>query len=648
MLATRMPGGTRLRYRREIDGLRALAVLPVVAFHASVSAMPGGFLGVDIFFVISGYLITTILLNEHQAGGISILRFYERRIRRILPALFLVMLVSIPFAWMWMLPKQFVEYAHSMIAVPLFGSNILFWQESGYFAQAADLKPFLHTWSLAVEEQFYVFFPLALAYFLRFGRTTVLLLILMAFGASLGLSEYGAHNFARANFLLAPGRAWQLLAGTLCAFYLQGNSRQPESQVLSLLGLLLVVGSILVFRPSFHTPEVITLFPVVGVMLIILFAGPGTWTGRILGTRFLVGIGLISYSLYLWHQPVFAFARIRSMSPLEPFTYVGLVFLSLILATLSWRFVERPFRRGREQAGLFSRSGVFISAATVSAALIIFGGLISAGFLRSGPQRLLASVEQGIEARVEDRLRYSRPLNCEVGPVKLWQTQWHDCVPTGADTDDGRKAIAVAVFGDSHASGLAVGLRLQGYEPFQATGWGCAIQPDKMSPDCRAFFDHAIAEMQEAGHAQEIWLAHHFTAEEMSASALQETFGYWLSAGLPLVFFTQRPEIVDRNNLLLKATLYETKIPDVPDRSLSNLSNWPQVQSVAEQFGVTLVNSDALFCSLTATCAFQDDDGVFLTVDYAHFSVRGADRFMQAALAELTQRGNSVILALRQ
>ena len=201
-----------MKYRTEIDGLRALAVVPVILFHAGFELFSGGFVGVDIFFVISGYLITSLLIEDIEKDRFSILSFYERRARRILPALFLVMLVCIPLAWTWMLPSQMQEFSHSLIAVCLFVSNILFWRETGYFGAAAEEKPLLHTWSLAVEEQYYVFFPLFLFFFWRFGKSNVFWLVVILTACSLALSEWAWRNAAMANFYLAPTRAWEALS----------------------------------------------------------------------------------------------------------------------------------------------------------------------------------------------------------------------------------------------------------------------------------------------------------------------------------------------------------------------------------------------------------------------------------------------------
>lgn len=332
-----------MQYRREIDGLRAVAVVPVILFHAGFEIFSGGFVGVDVFFVISGYLITSIIINERTNNSFSLLKFYERRARRILPALFLVMLCTIPFAWLWLSPLQLENFAQSIVAVSVFLSNILFWRKSGYFdADAADM-PLLHTWSLAVEEQYYLVFPIFILLMWRFGRQPLIYSIVLISIASLLLSEWGWRNEPLANFYLAPTRAWELLAGSLCAFFLYRRQLKP-SNVLSLLGLTLVLFSVLAYDESTPFPSVFALAPVGGTALIILFGGSSTWTARILSLRPFVSIGLISYSAYLWHQPLFAFARVRSLGEPSDIVMTSLAAGSLILAFLSWRFVERPFR----------------------------------------------------------------------------------------------------------------------------------------------------------------------------------------------------------------------------------------------------------------------------------------------------------------
>ena len=196
-------------YRREIDGLRAVAVLPVILFHAGFELFSGGFVGVDVFFVISGYLITTIIINEMDDGKFSLLNFYERRARRILPALFFVVLCCIPFAWFLLLPSDMKDFSQSLVAVSTFSSNILFWRESGYFDTAAELKPLLHTWSLAVEEQFYILFPLFLMAAWRFGKRAIVWTLIASFAISLAVAHWGAYNKPGDAFFLLPTRAWE-------------------------------------------------------------------------------------------------------------------------------------------------------------------------------------------------------------------------------------------------------------------------------------------------------------------------------------------------------------------------------------------------------------------------------------------------------
>ena len=352
-------------YRREIDGLRAIAVVPVILFHAGVTVFSGGYVGVDVFFVISGYLITSILIDELEQGNFSIARFYERRARRILPALFFVMLCCIPFAWMWMLPSELKDFSQSIAAVVFFASNVLYWREEGYFAPAAELKPLLHTWSLAVEEQYYLLFPVFLLFAWRFGRNRVFWSICLIAAISLAVSEWGWRNKASANFYLAPTRAWELLIGSMCTFWLSGRE-QCANNWLSLLGSAMVIFAIFYYNSATPFPSFYTLVPVLGTALIIVFAGTGTWTAKLLSMRCFVGIGLISFSAYLWHQPLFAFSRIRSINQPSPYLMTALAVLSLVLAYFSWRYVEKPFRNGQDSI-LPTRRAIFATSGAVAA-----------------------------------------------------------------------------------------------------------------------------------------------------------------------------------------------------------------------------------------------------------------------------------------
>lgn len=359
-----------MKYRPEVDGLRALAVLPVIFFHAGFEWVSGGYVGVDVFFVISGYLITTLIINELEVGKFSIVNFYERRARRILPALFFVMLVSLPFAYLWLSPPDFRDFGQSLVAVSIFSSNFLFWLESGYFETAAEYKPLLHTWSLAVEEQYYILYPLFLMLFWRLGRQIILGVLAVTFVASLVLAHWAAYNDPNLAFYLLPSRAWELILGVAAAFYLQKRSFLPNfafNQVASLLGLAMIVYSIVMFTEATPFPSLYALVPTVGTTLLILTAVKGTVAYQVLSLKPIVAIGLISYSAYLWHQPVLVFARHRTFGELsEPVLFV-LCVLSVALAAFSWGFVEQPFRdrtrTRRRTIFIGSAAGIFFFAA---------------------------------------------------------------------------------------------------------------------------------------------------------------------------------------------------------------------------------------------------------------------------------------------
>ncbi|MFZ5492764.1 MAG: acyltransferase family protein [Pseudomonadota bacterium] len=392
-----------MHYRREIDGLRALAVLPVIFFHAGFSAFSGGFVGVDVFFVISGYLITGIILAELANGKFSIAGFYERRARRILPALFLVIAVSLPFAWLWLLPDDMRGFSESVLAVAGFASNILFWRRTDYFAPSSELSPLLHTWSLAVEEQFYLFFPLLLIVTWRFFRHGALAIILLLSAISLAIAQWGVTHEPGAAFYLLPTRGWELALGAAIAMWCHERAAPQLSltlhQALSLAGLGLVAGSVFLYGENTPSPGLAMLAPTLGAGLIIFFATPATWVGRLLSLKPVVAIGLVSYSAYLWHQPLFAFARHRSLYTPSASMYFALSVLSVGLGWLSWRWVERPFR----DKSRLGRRQIFAFATAGTVALVLFGaaGHVTKGyFWRNDFQQQTVELEERVRVNL--------------------------------------------------------------------------------------------------------------------------------------------------------------------------------------------------------------------------------------------------------
>ncbi len=360
-----------MHYRPEIDGLRALAVVPVLLFHAGFGLVAGGFAGVDVFFVISGFLITSIIHSEIRDGSFSIVRFYERRARRLAPALLLVCAVSIPFALLWMLPQELNTFGKSLYAVNFFASNFLFWDQTGYFEPSTDLMPLLHTWSLAVEEQFYLVFPLLLLALRRVSAATALKVVLALVGLSFAMTQLLARVDPAANFYLLPSRFWELGIGAALA--LVGAARlelaKGRRELLSGLGLAAIVASYLFVPESAFYPGFTTVPVVLGTALVLAFARGDTAVGRLLSLKPLVAIGLISYSLYLWHQPVFAFARLRAIDGIPAEGYALLIVLCFALAYLSWRFVEQPFRNPKR----FGRGAVFGATLAAGSAAIALG-----------------------------------------------------------------------------------------------------------------------------------------------------------------------------------------------------------------------------------------------------------------------------------
>lgn len=369
-----------IRYRPEIDGLRTIAVLSVIIYHAEFAfngsqLLGGGFLGVDIFFVISGFLITSLILKEYEADGrFSISNFYERRARRLLPALLAVMLVSLSHAWELLLPQPLIDFSWSLVASLGFVSNF-YWNTTlqQYGTDAAALKPFLHTWSLAVEEQFYILYPLLLVALLRWRRDKVTVVLGGILLISLLYAEWQTARDSSFSFYMLMSRLWELLTGAMLAIStLPQRTMQKRPRLgryLPSLGIVLILYSVQFIEFSANHPGLVTSIAVLGTALIIAFANEGELTYRLLSSRPFISIGLISYSLYLWHYPIFAFARTTNSTPslYDKAEWIG---LTLILSVISYILVERPFRN-RKTIPLkpFIAGTLLLTAVTVGTAL---------------------------------------------------------------------------------------------------------------------------------------------------------------------------------------------------------------------------------------------------------------------------------------
>ncbi len=470
-----------LKYRPELDGLRSIAVSSVVLYHADFlvagkNPIQGGFIGVDIFFVISGYLITLIILGEMGEGRFSFGNFYERRARRILPALFTVILVSIPFAWRYMLPAAMKEYAGSILSTLAFSSNIWFWLEDSYWAAPSALKPFLHTWTLAVEEQFYLFFPPIMLVLYKFAKRQITGILLLAFFLSLVLAEYSSRNFPVAGFYLLPMRGWELLAGALIARFelKRGRTSLPLLHAtMPTLGLLMICYAVFVFSAETPHPSFITLIPILGTMLLIWFCREGELISGILSSRAFVYIGLISYSLYLWHFPIFAFSRM-AFEEISAIGKIALISLSVILAIASYHLVEKPTRN---KARLPRRALITLLAASGATLIIAFTTI----YATDGAKFRLAELGKHIDVdywRTENRVRFSTQMGCW---LKGWVYDESEPFKTCRSNETLATSNLILVIGDSNAASLIPGL-------IDHFGRDAIVQ--RVANDCRPYAEY--------------------------------------------------------------------------------------------------------------------------------------------------------------
>ncbi len=431
----------RTGYRADIDGLRALAVVPVVLFHADLPGFGGGFVGVDVFFVISGYLITQLIAQDAWAGRFSLARFYERRIRRIFPALFAVLCAVMIAGALLFLPADFRSLGRNAVGATVFVSNLFFWQQSDYFDGPAETKPLLHTWSLSVEEQFYILFPVLLVWLLRRGRSHSVLVILAVAALSFAGSVVAVASDRATAFYLTPFRVWELLLGSLLALGAVPPLRSmPARQAAAAGGLVLILAAVFGFSDMTPFPGAAALLPCLGAALIIHSGSEGELPGvsRLLASPVPVFIGAISYSLYLWHWPLFVFAEYYQIHKLSTWQSLGLVAGSFALAALSWRFIETPFRKPKHVVG---GTPLFAAAGTAMACAILAG---TAVYVRQGiPKRFAPSVDA-----LSDYALSVNPLSDRCEAVELQLAPKSPCTigdPAGATQ---------FLWGDSHAGAL--------------------------------------------------------------------------------------------------------------------------------------------------------------------------------------------------
>ena len=627
-----------IKYRSDIDGLRAIAVLSVVLYHFGIGGLQGGFVGVDVFFVISGYLITGIIQSELARGEFTLARFYERRARRIFPALFVMLLVTMLAGLFVLLPSELAQMGKAATATVLFVSNILFFRQGSYFDEGSNFNALLHTWSLGVEEQFYVGLPLLLMLVHRYRPQWLLRVIaacaLLSFAACVLVQPI----LAKAVFFLSPFRAWELLLGSLVALGAAPQVRNGTLRaVLSVAALAALLGAIAFMRSGVDFPGWKAAIPVLATAVLLhLGAGGRTWVGGVLSWRPLVFVGLISYSLYLWHWPLLVLVSYRQgMAPLSSVQGLGLLGLSLLLAVASYRFVEQPFRRARKQGEAATRARVFAASGAGAFLLVAIG--VGFAATHGMPQRVSPEVLALDGARYPE-IPYKE---CVGKPVSLARSACR----IGADGN----SKVVLVWGDSWAMAWAPALhqalKREGRPGVLALKLACAPLPgvnNRKWPTCVEHNAQVLAWIQQYRPERVYLIAawNRWTSAE-EGYPLEDPSGFTTN---DRIFAAAYPRTLQAIRPYVKEIVIVGPTPGAPDSLPYQLAltHWNGIPApsavsrltsdnnahgfwqVARQHasGVQVIDPTPWFCN-RVTCRYSDA-GDLLYRDGNHLSVAGA------------------------
>lgn len=616
-----------ITYRPDIDGLRAIAVMVVVIFHAKIGVFPGGFVGVDIFFVISGFLISSIILRDIGAGNFKIVDFMERRVRRIMPALVVVVAATLVAAWYLYLPEDYDLLGRAMMAQSLFVSNIFHWSVSNYFGPLAEDLPLLHTWSLAVEEQFYIFFPLILLGVGIWRRRWLPMVTLLLGVGSLCLSLWAIRWHQKDAFYFLPHRAWEMLLGAVLAAYpVLGRNAPRWIRELACWGGLGAIAAAVVYFDSFtRFPGKAALVPCFGAAAFIWANRDGrTWGGRILSLKPLVFVGKISYSLYLIHWPVLVFSMYWYREELTVGWRVALVVITFLLSILSWHFIETTVRKKR----VFAERRTLFSLAAVAMFLLLAGGYWvhrERGF----PTRFNAQALKYAEARKSFSFRSAMSLKearngafvklgAQNGPVKC--LLWGDC-----------HAMAMA-------SVLDTLLREKGYRGFAAmhsstapflnfTSRGKYALKEDSVEFAETVVAFAIAQNIQTVVLVSRWSIH--SGESAFAPCLRQTLARLSSAGLKVVIVREVPmQTGDTPWLLAKAAKLGRAVSSVGlplEQYRKRNKNADEIFSKIAPSEATVLDPITYFADEKGLCR-AEYDGESMYFDVHHLSIPGALR----------------------
>jgi len=623
------------QYRADIDGLRAVSVLAVLCFHAGLAAFGGGFVGVDVFFVISGYVIALSLHGDLEAGRFSILRFYERRVRRIFPALVFTFVLCWVAAWVLFLPAYFIDFSNSLLSSALFVSNIYFWTHSGYFDNSAQLRPLLHTWSLSVEEQFYIFMPVAVYLIHRFLKARWALALIPALLASLALSALATYTAPTANFFVLPTRAWELLLGAVIALVPLPAARGATAEALAMAGLALIAFAVFGYTEATPFPGLSALAPCVGAALII-YAGINakTQVARLLMLAPVVWIGKISYSLYLVHWPIIVFTRYATLREPDAIQIVLIAIASVALAAFSWAFIERPFRWPTRP---IPRARLLWGGAGAMAVVALFGaaGEASHGAPWRFPDSMLARSE-----------RLSGTETWKIGTCFLLGDPDYRLWNADACARVKGKPATALLWGDSFAAhyvpGLEANSQQMGMNVLQYTSAGCPPILSYYSyarPHCLDFNAHAL-EIVRAHDIKAVVLAARWRdLRQRGVAGLAETIAALKALGAEVWVIGQSTEFLTDVGVIAARKGHGKDGVDAWHLAFDPRLN-DQLRAAAA--GASFIDPLRYLCK-DDLCTYRDGNRILYS-DYGHFNPIGSARAV-AAYFPLVRRDH--ILGLR-
>jgi len=626
-------------YRKEIDGLRSIAVLSVLFYHAQFNMFSGGFIGVDIFFVISGFLITSIILKDLNQSNFSIKNFYLRRARRILPALFFVLFLTSFIGYFILTPMQFKDLSQSIFATSTFSSNIYFYLKLDYFSTQSELIPLIHTWSLAVEEQFYIFFPILCLFVWKFSKKNLFNILCFLSLASIIVSQFFLVHFdIDFDFYMIFSRSWQLLSGSLLSTYLFFKKKnlisnnQFYSNKLAFIGLILIFSSILSFNTSMPSTGLLGIFPILGTILVLGFCNEKSITYKILTTRIFRKIGLISYSLYLIHQPIFVFSRIVLKGEPSVLIYWILIFFCLMISFLSWKYVENFFRK----ANIVKESSIILISSIGILFFSLFGLFGHFQIIKPNFQLNEFQLERKntIENHFNERLQkininhshYSDSERVNKIFPKIDFNQFYEQV-----NDREINNFKFAIFGDSYAADIAMGFRENGINVFQVSKNGCQLY-NKNDTECEQLKQLFINKVKES-NVEIVIIVNRFKNENFNSNYFKNVYENFKIEGKKVYLLSPKPDFEYLYDNYPYLSEFQVKHLTGNEKNFQKFYKTIKKNNFDEDF--IIINSINIYNSFSDITNGLFSDNKMILFDYGHFTVEGSKIFVKKLMDKL-------------